>query len=297
MNEMRHDHDGEALEPGLQEILGSLRNAAPPPDARERIVQGAMRRVGRRSLFGHGFELALAASAAAVAIGVGLHLWGRGGPDQTIPSGGSLHVAGDLPTSFKVYAHEVHLSPESQVEVVAAEAGRIELAVKAGRATFAVEKLREGEVFRVRTAHVLVEVVGTRFAVQSESHCSTVTVEEGLVRVSDTAGAVVYLRPNQQRRFCPDARNDALLRQALVLISEGGALDEAIGLLEKYLSSNPSSALEEEALYHLCLAHARLGHEEKARELAREFRHKFPESARLERLERGLAHLREGPAR
>ena len=292
MSEMRHDQDWGIDEPRLQQILGSLRNAAPPPEVRERIVRQAIKRVGRRPVVARGFEVALAASAAAVAVGIGLHLWGPdAAPVQSLPARGSLHTAGTLPTSFKIDAHEVHLSPESEIEVIAAEPGRIELALKAGRATFDVEPLGEGEVFRVRTAHVLVEVVGTRFAVQSEPHCSMVTVEEGRVRVSDTAGTVVYLQPNQQRRFCPDS-GDALLRRALVLISGGDSLEEAVRLLEEYLASSPSRALEEEALYHLCLAHARLGHQEEARERAEEFRRKFPESARLERLERGLAQIR-----
>lgn len=292
MNENRPNMPYEEDEASMREILASLRHAAPPREVQDRIVRGAMKRVKRRPLLAHGFELALAASAAAVAIGVGLHLWGPSAPvENPLPAKGSLHAARDLPTAFKIDAHEVHLSPETEVEVLVAEPGRIELAVSSGKATFDVQRLDGGEVFRVRTDHVLVEVVGTRFSVQSERNCSTVVVEEGQVRVSDTAGTVILLSPNQQRRFCPGSNADSLLRQALVLISGGESLDEAVKLLEDYLQSNPAVALEEEALYHLCLAHARLGHDEEARRLAAEFRKKFPESPRLDRLERGLATL------
>lgn len=292
MNENRPNMPYEEDDSRMREILGSLRHASPPREVQERIVQVAMKRVKKRPLLVHGFELALAASAAAVAIGVGLHLWGPNAPvENPLPAKGSLHASGELPTSFKIDAHEVHLSPETEVEVLAAEPGRIELALSSGKATFDVQRLEAGEVFRVKTEHVLVEVVGTRFSVQSERACSTVTVEEGRVRVSDTAGAVILLSPKQQRRFCPGANADYLLRQALVLISGGGSLDEAVKLLEDYLHSNPAVTLEEEALYHLCLAHARLGNDEEARRLAAEFRQKFPESPRLDRLERGLATL------
>lgn len=275
-----------------RDLLGQLRDAMPPAEVQERIAWRAMERFERRRslLWSRGFGFGLAAATAAALVGVGLHLWGPA-PGPALPPKGSLHAATEAPSSFRVGAHEVVLSPESQVEVTAAEPELIELLVTSGTATFDVSPLGPGEIFRVRTEHVLVEVVGTRFSVQSERVCSTVVVEEGRVRVSDTEGAVVELAPNQKRRFCPQDRADALLREALVLISGGGSIEEAIELLEAYLDSAPGSALEEEALFHLCLAHARLGHAEEARRLAARFRERFPQSTRLERLERGLATL------
>src|SRR5690606_36761393 len=148
--------------------------------------------------------------------------------ENTLPAKGSLHASGELPASFKIDAHEVQLSPETEVQVLAAEHGRIELALTSGKATFDVQRVEAGEVFRVKTEHVLVEVVGTRCSVQSKRAGSTVTVDEGRVPVSDTVGAVIRLTPKQQRRFCPGANADYLLRQALVLISGSGSLDEAV---------------------------------------------------------------------
>ncbi len=272
------------------EILASLRDAGPSEEVRRRIVEGAMRRVRKPRFFARGFEWGLTAATAAVAVGIGLHLWSPA--SEPLPPKGSLHASQELPVSFRVGAHEVHLSPASKVEVAAAEPELIELKVTSGTATFDVAPLSRGAIFRVRTEQVLVEVVGTRFSVQSERYCSTVKVEAGRVRVSDAEGRVVLLDPNQGRRFCSRGSSDAMLRQALVLISGGEALDEAIELLEAYLESAPGSSLEEEALYHLCLAHARLGNAEEAQRLAEDFRQRYPTSARLERLERGLATLK-----
>lgn len=292
MSEKMSDWIDDREEARTRELLGSLRGATPSAEIQQRIARRAMEKLERRRAFpwSRGFGWALTAATAAAAFGVGLHLWG---PEASpaLPPKGSLHAARDLPTSFSVGAHEVLLSPESEVKVAAAEPELIELAVASGTATFDVSPLGPGEIFRVRTDHVLVEVVGTRFSVQSERYCSTVVVEEGRVRVSDAEGAVIHLAPNQKRRFCPLGRSDALLREALVLISGGESFEKAIELLEAYLESSPSSTLEEEALYHLCLVHARLGHDEEARRLATTFRERFPESGRLERLERGLATL------
>lgn len=274
-------------------ILASLRKAEPPREVQQRIVERAMARVSKPRFLIRGLEWGLTAAAAAIAIGVGLHLWSPA--SNNAPLTGSVHAAKESPTSFRVGSHEVLLSPSSEVEVTAAEGELIELFVASGAATFDVAPLDEGEIFRVRTEHVLVEVVGTRFSVHSERHCSLVTVEEGLVRVSDAEGGSFLLEPNRGRRFCSRGSSDSLLRQALVLISGGGSVEKAIELLETYLDSAPGSNLEEEALYHLSLAYARLGQTEEANRLAEEFRQRFPESSRLERLERGLATLRSDP--
>lgn len=295
MSEMLPEKMDEREESRASEILGSMRDVLPPPVVEERIVARAMEHLERQSspwrkLMHRGFGWGLTAATAAVAFGVGLHLWSPATTPQ-LPAKGSLHASQDLPSSFRVGPHEVLLSPASEVEVTAAEAGLIELRVGSGTATFDVSPLGAGEIFRVRTEHVLVEVVGTRFSVQSERICSSVVVEEGRVRVSDASGAVVHLEPNQKRRFCLRGYSDSLLREALVLISGGESIQKAIGLLEDYLETQPGPTLEEEALYHLSLAHARLGHSDEARRLADAFRERFPQSGRLERLERGLATL------
>lgn len=284
MNQFQPDHDDRQV----RELLGTLRDATPSREVRERIVQGSLRKMRRPSRFFQPLRLSLAAATAALALGLGLH-WvapvSQPPAEPTLPAKGSLHAAHELPSSFAIGPHQVHLSPATTVKVEAAEPLLTELSLESGAAVFDVAPLTDGATFRVRTEQVLVEVVGTRFSVRADESCSMVLVEEGKVRVTDAFGASELLLPNQQRRFCPGRTADLLLRDALVAISSGQDLEQAAELLGRYLREAPDSALEEEALFHLTLVHARLGNREEAARLAGEFERKFPHSARLGRLQ------------
>lgn len=283
MNQHR-DHE---VDRDVSELLASLRDAAPSREVRERIVQNSLRRMRKRPRLSHPLGFSFAAAAAALALGLGLHWLAPGtleGSEPALPAKGSLHAAAELPSAFSIGPHRVHLSPSSTVKVEAAERHLTELRVEAGTALFDVAPLVDGATFRVRTDHVLVEVVGTRFSVRNDGNCSLVLVEEGKVRVTDLSGTENHLLPNQQRRYCPGQTADRLLREALVSISRGEGLDQAAELLTRYLREAPDGSLEEEALFHLALVHARLGNHEEAARLAREFEGKFPHSGRLDRL-------------
>lgn len=280
-------HHHQESEREVSELLASLRGATPTREAQERIVQGSLRRMKKRPRLSQPLGFSFAAVAAALTMGLGLHWLAPASPDGNhplFPPKGSLHAATEVPSSFSIGPHEVHLSPASTVQVEAAERNLTELRVEAGSALFDVAPLAEGASFRVRTDHILVEVVGTRFTVRNDGSCSLVLVEEGKVLVTDVSGATNLLLPNQQRRYCPGQTADHLLREALVSISRGEGLDQAAELLARYLREAPDSALEEEALFHLALVHARLGNHDEARRLAGDFEGKFPHSGRLDRL-------------
>ena len=155
-------------------------------------------------------------------------------------------------------------------------------------------KLEAGGAFKVRTPHVLVEVVGTRFVVDAAETCTTVRVTEGRVRV--THGAPVLLGPGDERAFCgtpptPPAGDLADLRDALAMIAEGRDLDGAATRLEGYARRRPDGPLLEEALFHLALVHARQGHQAEAVDAGRRFLRRFPESRRAARLRQELPEL------
>lgn len=271
-------------------LLSTLRDARPAPEVERRIVERSLARLGSRSFeWMRAAVLPLAGAAAAVAIGVGLHVYQPVVPGSAaIAKGGSLRSTQEGPTSFHVGRHQILLSPSSLVKVDAAEPGLTELVVEAGTATFDVEKLQKGEAFRVRTDQVLVEVVGTRFSVGAQGSCSLIRVEEGIVRVTSWDGRVEKLEAGRRGRYCAGQSSDALLREALVLISGGQSLPKAAELLESYLATGKDPALEEEALFHLCILRARLGEKEEARSLAEDFRSRFPMSARIQRLDQWL---------
>ena len=166
---------------------------------------------------------------------------------------------------------------------------RAELVLERGKATFAVTPLRNGGQFRVRAGRLLVEVVGTRFSVESNRGCTEVSVSQGKVSVDD-GGQKIYLAAGDARLFCKEQISsaplpgEATIRQALALIREA-ELDRAIELLQGYLRQQPGGVFEEESLFYLCLAHSRLGHRDEARQLASRFLSRFPGSRRAGRLQ------------
>lgn len=275
-------HDMENQEASLQ-ALRSLSGARPPRSAEARIVARALERrnPGRSS-----FRLILAGAGALAAAGV---VWV--GVSQRPIQGEALLAAGDSirgvegPTTFAVGPHRVLVEPGGSLHVEHAEPNVSELRVEGGRALFEVESLAPGQSFKVRTDQVLVEVVGTRFAVEAAGGCSGVAVEEGRVRITDGRGAQVFLGAGESRRFCGNPAAEAgLLREALVLLSGGEELERAAGLLTRFRAGHPDAVLDEEALYHLFLLRARLGQPDEARALAGEFLERYPASDRAERL-------------
>ncbi len=289
------NRDTETNEASIH-ALRSLSDARPSPAAERRMVARALASMphgkpARRWILR---PLAVAGGLAAVAaLFTVLALPGiREAPSPhpqlaatTEPGTGSVRQAVDQPTSFTVGAHSVHIDVHGSLRVEHAEANAIDLRVVQGRAYFEVEPLGPGQSFKVRTEQVLVEVVGTRFSVESRGRCSVVAVEEGRVRVTDHRGNRDHLSAGNQRQFCSDGDAAAeLLREALVLVSQGRELERAARLLSRYRADHPGGVLEEEALFHLCLVKARLGETSAALELADEFRQRFPGSDRAERL-------------
>jgi len=268
--------------------LRSLAGKEPPRQVRQRIVEGALARRARPAFpWARAFTgLALAGAAAAVSIVV-LR------PD--VPAPGDRAAVAEVTQAvvgmrgdaghYGVGPHRVEVAGGGSVHFDAVDPGAAELRVAAGRATFEVEPLGAGESFRVRTDQVLVEVVGTRFEVGVEGNCSRVAVTEGRVRVTGPDG-ISELGVGDSARFCArPAGVDALVREAVVLVSRGEDLGRAVELLERYRTLAAGGPLEEEALFYLTLARARQGEHAKAAALARTFRERFPESPRVERLE------------
>lgn len=282
----------------VSEVLRSLRGAAPSREAERRIVAASLARIEKqqRPPFWRVAPLSLAGASAAVALGIGLHLLSpatqRPLPDQfakaSAGEAGTLHRAGEGPVSFAIGPHRIHLAEGASLRVEGADGLLTELRLLSGEATFDVEPLGPGEGFRVRTEEVLVEVVGTHFTVRAQERCSEVLVAEGRVRVSTVQGGTHLLGAGDEERYCPQAATDSLLREALLLASSGKELERAATLLARYRSENPRSALDEEALFHLCLVKARLGKASEARALAREFNERFPGSERNRRLTQWL---------
>ena len=272
--------------------LRSLAGTLPPPDVRRRIVEGALARRERRTPWAKivtGLALAGAATAAAVLVFQPV-------APPTTPAAPAPLVAqvGDVAGAgrFAVGPHLVDVADGGSVRFASVDPTSAEMLVEAGSATFDVEPLGVGGSFRVRTGQVLVEVVGTRFEVAADGACSTVAVSEGRVRVTDADGTR-YLGLGESGRYCaraPEAntRGEALVREAVVLVSRNQDLPRAAELLERYRTTFAGGPFEEEALFYLTLVKDRLGDRPAAEELAKSFRSRFPGSPRAERLDKWL---------
>ncbi len=277
------------------EVLAELRDAGPGPAAERRIVDGARTLTRRRSATPWVFAGVGVATACAAAVTL---LWASPAPPAPpaptppVVAAPAAPVTIPEPTAMAVGSHRVVPGDGAQVEVRSNAPDRVELELM-GRATFAVEKLPPGGSFRVQTAHALVEVVGTRFAVDAGEDCTTVSVEEGRVRVTGETSRL--LSPGESTRVCrvepAGAPELADLRVALQLIDEGGALDEAARRLRRYADRHPDGALLEEALFHLSLVELRQGRRDAAVDAGRRFLGRFPESRRAATLRARLPEL------
>ena len=295
---MRHEQEGHEEFQTAAFALRQLAGKQAPADVERRIVEGALARRTPAFAWGKAFVGLALAGAATAAVVIGLRvdtptpvpLPVAAGPEA--PAAGSVREAG----TFAVGPHRVEVASGGSVRFASVDPGAAEFRVEHGSAVFDVEKLAPGESFRVRTDQVLVEVVGTRFEVGADGDCSSVSVTEGRVRVTQPNG-VSYLTVGESGRYCaPTDRDrtsgDALVRDALVLVSGGRELQRAAALLEQYRTEHPGGALEEEALFHLTLVKARLGDAAGAERLAASFRQRFPDSPRAQRLDEWLARAR-----
>ncbi len=272
--------------------LESLRDASPPDSVAQRIATGAATRAPRRPRW----PLALGAALAAGLLFLAVRPVSAPPPQPaSVAARPPTPTATPAPRERVVEAgpHRITAADDAIVKVDTPAEGRTEITLD-GRARFDVEPLTGGGVFRVRTAHVLVEVVGTSFAVDATPDCTTVSVSEGRVRV--THGRVFVLTAGDRRRLCgaaptPPDGEYAGLRDALALIAEGRDLDGAAARLERYAARRPDGALLEEALFHLALVRARQGQRDAAVDAGHRFLRRFPQSRRAERLRRELPEL------
>lgn len=297
---MNHEH--EELDPGTL-ALRSLAGSEPSMAVRQRIVAGAVDRKNKRPLMARAFIGLALAGAATAAVVVALRVDTVPAPidgravapvvaSVDAPAPGSVRSEG----TFAVGPHRVIVAPGGSV-LFESTGSDTRLRVEKGSARFEVEHLQAGESFQVRTGQVLAEVVGTRFAVAADGACSSVSVAEGRVKVTEENGGIRSLGVGEEGRFCrSDAparaaadEGEGLVREALVLVSRGQDLEKAASLLARYRQDFPGGAFQEEALFHLTLVKAKLGANGEAAALAREFARAFPQSERTEKLQRALA--------
>ncbi|MEX2572058.1 MAG: FecR domain-containing protein [Gemmatimonadota bacterium] len=164
--------------------------AAIPPQERERPVR---RRRRAKIRF-----LREAAVAAALVIGIGLGgVLMRPGSEAEGPYGREqiLTGPGEFATTTLVDGTVVRIGPESRIEFPRGGYSR-EVSLE-GQAFFAVSKA--DEPFRIHTSGGEVEVLGTRFELESRNRSVEVTVLEGQVKLHGQGGQA-EVGPNQIAR-------------------------------------------------------------------------------------------------
>jgi transmembrane sensor len=138
---------------------------------------------------------ALAATAAALAVLAGVGVLTR--PHLSPAPEGTVFAAGDVATTLTLRENsQVALSPGAQLKLASHSADDVQLELLTGKASFQVTHGLKRR-FRVQGGEVEVEVVGTRFTMERTNAGSTVSVQEGVVKVSSKTG-VVELRANQR---------------------------------------------------------------------------------------------------
>jgi len=273
------------------ERLRALSGAAPPDEAERRMIRGALERADQPSTLARPW-LVWPAVALAAAAGLALLLLRTPRPEKLSPIAApqqQLRETRQAPETVAVGPHRVELAARSRLRLTRSDPRQVRAVLERGRARFAVQRL-DGGSFEVESNGILVQVVGTRFTVETTADCTQVEVSEGRVSVSDGQHAVLLTR-GDERLFCSRVVSssasalpgEAMMREAMTLAGRG-ELAPLVRLLESYLSRYPGGVFEEDALFHLCLARARLGQRERAAELARTFERRFPQSRRAERL-------------
>ncbi|HJK95798.1 MAG TPA: FecR domain-containing protein [Polyangiaceae bacterium LLY-WYZ-14_1] len=154
----------------------------------------------------------LGAGGLVVAAAAALLLWlgGSEAPAPSLPvvaSGARIAPASDAAAPSEVRLSEgsrVAVRPGAQVDVVRGSRERVRLALRRGRADFAVTR-NPRRPFEVEAGPVLVTVVGTRFTVirgdaPGGGESVRVAVQEGQVRVRRPDGTVALLGADQVLR-------------------------------------------------------------------------------------------------
>jgi hypothetical protein len=196
-------------------------------------------------------------------------------PPVVVPASAPRSVA-EPPLAGRQVAigrHRVTLAARGRLRRLASARESVSLALDRGRARFEVAHLTPAERFEVLAGPVSVEVVGTRFRVERVLPCTTVTVEQGEVRVRAGAAIVARLHAREERRFCPTAQGgieasspgEGMVRAALTLIADGGDLARAAARLDRYRREQPDGALGPEVLFHLVRLRRRQGARDEGR--------------------------------
>jgi FecR protein len=290
----------------------------PRVGAEERMVKGALcrmydRRRRRRRLAG-------GLAAAALAAGIGCVVWLSRTP-PTRPAQGSdaparVELRSSTPKTWTTTArparhslgpHRADLSTRTVVEVTSSSSSAARLLVRQGEAEFAVQPLSENGSFVVRTRHVEVAVLGTRFSVASDERCSRVHVRMGEVRVTVRATSETQkLGAGMEQSFCDHptlvpgplssrgpigqelGKGGMLVREALTLLAAGKEPERVERLLTRYMKHHAEGPFAEEAMFHLIHVKSRRGQHAQARKLAGDFLRRFPDVPRAARLRRWL---------
>ncbi len=302
--------------PPSQETLRRIGSAGVSDAVVDRVVSGTVRQLARQKQSESRLVVAAWGAAAATALGVGflvVRTWSSaheevGAPlaEVTAAASGQELAAGPAPSRAALGRHRVVVEAGGRLRVERIDSQQVEVTVAKGASRFAVEHLTAGERFRVRAGAAEVEVVGTKFEVALAGPCTEVEVTEGRVRVTHEKTAT-FVSQGERRAFCPnqagtDESSDAqLVREALVLISNGTQLEHAAQVLADYRSRHPEGEFAQEALFHLSVIRLRQSRLEEARALADEFRRRFPGSQRIqtlrELLERREAEQQMAPGR
>ena len=271
--------------------LARLRHARPRASAVRRIVQGALAHDPRRR------RAAPFVLVSAVAALMFLLSFLRTKPlPVTAPpslSTGSLAQASQKSLRVTAGRHEVVVAEESLVRAERVEPRATELRVERGGAHFRVSHLSSGERFRVEVGGMVVEAVGTRFAVELEGPCARVQVSEGTVRI-ERAGRPPELQSiGGAHTYCPGppgrevfSEEERLVSYALEEMRRGGPDDLVLASdsLRRYHERFPEGVYSQEALYYLARIAARLDKADEATHWAKLFLERFPRGGRADEL-------------
>jgi hypothetical protein len=295
------------------EDLNRIGSAPVPASARDRIVRASMQRLAapRRSIALWYFVPAAVSLAIGIAIGFFV-IWPDKSPSREVaheivapkppppaakpvePSlAGTTLLAVDAPRDYGVGPHVARVFAKAKVRVERDDGKHFEIRIVEGASGFAVRHLGAEESFQVRVGPALVEVVGTKFEVETVGACGMVSVSEGRVRVT-VGNAIEFVGKGERRVYCPDASPDSkepgaeLVREALVALSSN-ELARAETLLKRSLADSPDGPFAEEALFHLCMLELRLQRPDEARSLFLDFKRRFPKSEQVQTLEKLLA--------
>ena len=117
---------------------------------------------------------------------------------RTLASKDALEAPESTPIHAAIEADTVGLSAKGKLRILKAENRRTRLRLENGTVACKVAKRAEGEEFVVEAGELTVRVVGTRFSVTRDASGNTaVTVEEGIVAVTDKDGGTAMLHAGE----------------------------------------------------------------------------------------------------